>query len=133
MCSSDLDLIVTLEETKKLYEYINFAFNVLSNNGRNPDNDFSKCGFVRVNNDSLIPYTVLKDGDKSVPLFYFEGQTEILKEKAEVRVSWTPKTESTCFAFLTVVSFTVALDRMGAVLSEDMLQGPRCSKRPDCW
>lgn len=80
------DLIVSLEETIKLYEYITFAYEVLSSGGKNKDDDFSKCGFVRVNNDSLIPYTVLKDGEKSVPLFYFEGQTEILKEKAEVRL-----------------------------------------------
>ena len=69
---------------EKFYSYLVFAYHVLQSGGKNRDDDYSKCGFVRVNNDSLIPYTVLNETEKAVPLFYFEGQIDILKEKATV-------------------------------------------------
>jgi hypothetical protein len=69
---------------EKFYAYLMFAYHVLQSGGKNKDDDFSKCGFVRVNNDNLIPYTVLNENEKGVPLFYFEGQIDILKEKASV-------------------------------------------------
>jgi len=88
------DLIVSLSDVERFYSYLKFAYMVLSTGGDNPAKDFSKCGFVKVNNDNLIPFTVLANDEKGVPLFYFEGQTEILKEKARVRT-----TLSICFLF----------------------------------
>jgi hypothetical protein len=79
------DLVLSLEDVEKFHDYLLFAYDVLNTGGHNRSNDFSKCGFVRVNSDNLIPFTVLPNEEKGVPLFYFEGQTDILKEKACVR------------------------------------------------
>jgi len=82
------ELVVRLSDVEQFYAFLSFAHNVLANGGKNVDNNFEKCGFIRVNNNSLtlIPYTVLSSGDKAVPLFYFEGQIDILKEKATVSI-----------------------------------------------
>lgn len=52
-----------------------------------PSNGASKCGFVRINDDSVVPYAV-KNGQQYVPLFYFEGETESLKTKAINLENW---------------------------------------------
>jgi hypothetical protein len=71
---------------ERFYNYLSFAYSVLNTGGRNDSKDYSKCGFLRVNNDNLIPYTVISsDGEKGVPLFYFEGHTDCLRQKAVVR------------------------------------------------
>ena len=46
-------------------------------------NASDRCGFFRINGESVVPYTV-REGVKYVPLFYFEGETEHLKLKSEV-------------------------------------------------
>merc|ERR1711963_678997 len=50
-------------------------------------NASDRCGFFRINGESVVPYTV-KEGTKYVPLFYFEGETEHLKLKSEVVDGW---------------------------------------------
>ena len=50
-------------------------------------NASDKCGFFRINRESVVPYTV-KDTIKYVPLFYFEGETDHLKLKSDSVDSW---------------------------------------------
>ena len=50
-------------------------------------NASDKCGFFRINKESVVPYTV-KDNIKYVPLFYFEGETDHLKLKSDKVEGW---------------------------------------------
>ena len=50
-------------------------------------NASDRCGFFRINGESVVPYTV-KEGTKYVPLFYFEGETDHLKLKSETVQGW---------------------------------------------
>lgn len=83
---STKEQLIRVEDIEKFYNFLYFAYAVLSTGGRNENMDYSKCAFIKVNSDNLIPYTVLPGDEKGVPLFYFEGQTDILKEKAVVRI-----------------------------------------------
>ena len=50
-----------------------------------------RCGFFRINGDSVVPYTVKEVNGSPVqyvPLFYFEGETENLKQKAQTVEGW---------------------------------------------
>ena len=53
----------------------------------NSFNASDRCGFFRINGESVVPYTV-KEGVKYVPLFYFEGETDHLKLKSESVEGW---------------------------------------------
>jgi len=70
---------------EKYFAFLSFAYQVLQSGGGNKANDFTKCGFVKVNQDSLIPYSIMSENDKAVPCFYFEGQIDILNAKSQVR------------------------------------------------
>ena len=50
-------------------------------------NASDKCGFFRINRESVVPYTV-KETIKYVPLFYFEGETDHLKLKSDKVEGW---------------------------------------------
>ena len=50
-------------------------------------NASDRCGFFRINRESVVPYT-LKDSVKYVPLFYFEGETDHLKLKSDKVDGW---------------------------------------------
>ena len=80
------DFIVKLDELVEFYNFMDVCYNKLlaqsATGGRN-----NKCGFVRINDDSVVPYAV-KEGRKYVPLFYFEGETDSLKTKAVNLENW---------------------------------------------
>ncbi|XP_022201118.2 uncharacterized protein LOC111057943 isoform X2 [Nilaparvata lugens] len=78
------DLVVRLEDAREFYTFLDVCYNKLVRCG-NDSKD--KCGFIRINGESVVPYTV-RDNHKYVPLFYFEGETENLKLKAEKLESW---------------------------------------------
>ncbi|QQP40558.1 Putative LOC409606, partial [Caligus rogercresseyi] len=50
-------------------------------------NASDRCGFFRINGESVVPYTVT-GGIKYVPLFYFEGETDHLKLKSDEVSGW---------------------------------------------
>lgn len=77
------DLIVRLSDAQKFQQFLDVCYKKLTN--LSTPND--KCGFIRINNESVVPYTV-RDGQKMVPLFYFEGETENLKLKADSLSGW---------------------------------------------
>ncbi|XP_012527849.1 uncharacterized protein LOC105831920 isoform X2 [Monomorium pharaonis] len=84
------DLVVRLSDAKEFYTFLDVCYTKLTagtnpnvTNGRKAD----KCGFIRINKESVVPYTV-KEGLQYVPLFYFEGETENLRLKAENLEGW---------------------------------------------
>lgn len=79
------DYIVRLEDVNEFYNFIEVCYKKLLCNvtpGRK-----EKCGFIRINSESVVPYCI-KDGQKYVPLFYFEGETENLKHRAVKLENW---------------------------------------------
>lgn len=79
------DLIVALDDVKEFYNFLDTCLKKLTNcSGLNP---IVKCGFMRINKESLVPY-VIYNNNKYVPLFYFEGEIEVLKSKAVRLKGW---------------------------------------------
>lgn len=78
------DLIVRLSDAEEFYNFLDACYNKLLNGSQNVTD---RCGFIRINQESVVPYTVYND-QKFVPLFYFEGETDNLKLKAEKLEGW---------------------------------------------
>lgn len=78
------DLVVRLSDAHKFHQFLDVCYKKLTV-GCGPTSD--KCGFIRINKESVVPYTV-RDGQKMVPLFYFEGETDNLKLKADNLSGW---------------------------------------------
>ncbi|XP_073978310.1 uncharacterized protein isoform X4 [Rhodnius prolixus] len=78
------DLVVLLDDANEFHNFLELCYTKLINPLSSTKD---RCGFVRINNESVVPYTT-KDGDKYVPLFYFEGETEALKKKSAVLGPW---------------------------------------------
>merc|ERR1719192_940784 len=78
------DLVVRMADAKEFYRFLDLCYKKLV---LKKSNASDKCGFFRINRESVVPYTV-KDTIKYVPLFYFEGETEHLKLKSEVVDGW---------------------------------------------
>lgn len=83
------DLIVRLSDVREFYMFLDICYTKLTPGATPsiPAHNAEKCGFIRINKESVVPYTV-KNGLKYVPLFYFEGETENLKLKAEKLEGW---------------------------------------------
>lgn len=78
------DLVVRLSDATKFYQFLDICYKKLIMGTNGPSD---KCGFIRINKESVVPYTV-RENEKFVPLFYFEGETENLKLKAECLSGW---------------------------------------------
>lgn len=78
------DLIVRLSDAEEFYNFLDACYNKLLSGTLNP---LDRCGFIRINNESVVPYTVYNN-QKYVPLFYFEGETDNLKLKADKLEGW---------------------------------------------
>ncbi|CAH1711528.1 unnamed protein product [Aphis gossypii] len=79
------DYIVRLEDVHEFYTFIEVCYKKLLCNITPSRKE--KCGFIRINSESVVPYC-LKDGQKYVPLFYFEGETENLRHRAVKLENW---------------------------------------------
>lgn len=78
------DLIVRLSDAEEFYNFLDACYNKLLSGNQNVAD---RCGFIRINQESVVPYTVYSN-QKYVPLFYFEGETDNLKLKAEKLEGW---------------------------------------------
>ncbi|XP_058458564.1 uncharacterized protein LOC131435077 [Malaya genurostris] len=78
------DLVVRLSDAYKFYQFLDVCYKKLLMGCSTPND---KCGFIRINKESVVPYTV-RDHQKMVPLFYFEGETDNLKLKADYLSGW---------------------------------------------
>ncbi|XP_037935445.1 uncharacterized protein LOC119669571 [Teleopsis dalmanni] len=78
------DLVVRLSDATKFHHFLDVCYRKLVSGSKAPS---EKCGFIRINKESVVPYT-LRNGEQVVPLFYFEGETENLKQKADYLSGW---------------------------------------------
>ncbi|KAL5278500.1 hypothetical protein ACFFRR_003245 [Megaselia abdita] len=78
------DLVVRLSDATKFYQFLDICYRKLISGSKTPS---EKCGFIRINKESVVPYTV-RNGEQVVPLFYFEGETENLRQKADNLSGW---------------------------------------------
>lgn len=78
------DLIVRLSDAIEFFKFLDACYSKLLNGSSNP---LDRCGFIRINKESVVPYTVYNN-HKYVPLFYFEGETDNLKLKANKLEGW---------------------------------------------
>ncbi|XP_067635959.1 uncharacterized protein [Eurosta solidaginis] len=78
------DLVVRLSDATKFYQFLDICYRKLISGSKSPS---EKCGFIRINKESVVPYTV-RNNEQVVPLFYFEGETENLKMKADYLSGW---------------------------------------------
>merc|ERR1719195_361600 len=78
------DMVVKLADAKEFYKFLDLCHKKLVLKRSNASD---RCGFFRINGESVVPYTV-KEGVKYVPLFYFEGETDHLKLKSESVEGW---------------------------------------------
>ncbi|XP_060856646.1 uncharacterized protein LOC132934356 [Metopolophium dirhodum] len=79
------DFIAPLEDVHEFYTFIEVCYKKLLCN-ITPDHN-EVCGFIRINSESVVPYCI-KNGQKYVPLFYFEGETENLINRAIKLENW---------------------------------------------
>ncbi|XP_016658880.1 uncharacterized protein LOC100568635 [Acyrthosiphon pisum] len=82
-----IDYIVRLEDIHNFYLFIHICDKKLKCN--NTSGYKEKCGFVRCNSDPnfCIPYCT-QNGQKYLPIFYFEGDTESLIQRAVKLENW---------------------------------------------
>lgn len=78
------DLVVRLTDANKFFQFLDVCYKKLLMGSSGPSD---KCGFIRINKESVVPYTV-RDSQQFVPLFYFEGETDNLKLKADYLSGW---------------------------------------------
>merc|ERR1712223_156542 len=78
------DLVVRMADAKEFYRFLDLCYKKLV---LKKSNASDKCGFFRINRESVVPYTV-KENVKYVPLFYFEGETDHLKLKSDKVDGW---------------------------------------------
>jgi len=69
------DYIVRLEDALEFYTFIKVCYNKILSNIT--PGHIEKCGFIRINSEYVVPYC-LKDDHKYLPLFYFDGEIELL-------------------------------------------------------
>merc|ERR1719215_1328552 len=79
-----MDLVVRMADAKEFYRFLDLCYKKLV---LKKSNASDKCGFFRINRESVVPYTV-KETIKYVPLFYFEGETDHLKLKSDKVEGW---------------------------------------------
>ncbi|XP_060859717.1 uncharacterized protein LOC132936924 [Metopolophium dirhodum] len=82
-----IDYIVRLKDIHNFYLFIDTCYKKLLIDNTSGYND--KCGFVRIDFDpySCVPYCT-QNGQKYLPLFYFEGDTENLIQQAVKLENW---------------------------------------------
>ncbi|KAK4290001.1 hypothetical protein Pmani_037068 [Petrolisthes manimaculis] len=124
------DLVVRLQDAKCFYKFLDTCFKKLVQ--KSPEQS-EHCGFVRINGESVVPYTV-KDAKKYVPLFYFEGETDTLKLKAEKVDNWELAYLKFCCKVQGIRNELFASDTCAVVSLEDVQQYfPKDTQFEDWW
>ncbi|XP_071552439.1 uncharacterized protein [Panulirus ornatus] len=124
------DLVVRLQDARCFYKFLDTCFKKLVQ--KSPEQS-EYCGFVRINGESVVPYTV-KDNKKYVPLFYFEGETDTLKLKAEKVDNWELAYLKFCCKVQGIRNELFASDTCAVVSLEDVQQYfPKDTQFEDWW
>lgn len=77
------DYIVHMEDVRELYTFLEFCCEIIRCSVRN-----SKCGFVKINKSTILPYCKIKGNRRYVPIDFFEGQTESLQRRTVKLENW---------------------------------------------
>uniref|UniRef100_A0A1Y1KKV2 Uncharacterized protein n=1 Tax=Photinus pyralis TaxID=7054 RepID=A0A1Y1KKV2_PHOPY len=79
-----LDLVVRLDDVIELHNFLETCYSklLMKNKGIT-----DRCGFVRINKESVVPYSV-SAGEKYVPQFYFEDESDSLKLNIDQLEGW---------------------------------------------
>lgn len=89
--NSKSDLVVRLEDVIELYKFLKWCTSKLTNCLITSLSNIDKFGFVHIflksKTNCYVPYNV-KDGHKYVPLFYFQGQMDTLKDQIIQLMGW---------------------------------------------
>lgn len=72
---AEKDFIVCAEDVKEFCTFLEVCYKKIICNERPICNQ--RCGFIKLNSESVLPYCII-DGQKYIPLFYFEGEVENL-------------------------------------------------------
>ncbi|XP_063605487.1 uncharacterized protein LOC134780609 isoform X1 [Penaeus indicus] len=124
------DLVVRLHDARCFYKFLDTCFKKLVQ--KSPEQS-EHCGFVRINGESVVPYTV-KNKQKYVPLFYFEGETDTLKLKAEKIDNWELAYLKFCCKVQGIRNELFASDTCAVVSLEDVQQYfPKDTLFEDWW
>lgn len=124
------DLVVRLKDARCFYKFLDTCFKKLVQ--KSPEQS-EFCGFVRINGESVVPYTV-KEKVKYVPLFYFEGETDTLKLKAEKIDNWELAYLKFCCKVQGIRNELFASDTCSVVSLEDVQQYfPSNTQFEDWW
>ncbi|XP_045612319.1 uncharacterized protein [Procambarus clarkii] len=124
------DLVVRLQDARCFYKFLDTCFKKLVQ--KSPEQS-EYCGFVRINGESVVPYTV-KNSEKYVPLFYFEGETDTLKLKAEKVDNWELAYLKFCCKVQGIRNELFASDTCAVVSLEDVQQYfPKDTQFEDWW
>ena len=124
------DLVVRVYDAKYFYKFLDTVYKKLVQKSSDPS---EYCGFVRINGESVVPYTV-KAGSKFVPLFYFEGETDTLKLKAEKIEGWELAFLKFCCKVQGIRNELFASDTCSVVSLDDVKQYfPKDTKFEDWW
>ena len=112
------DLVVKYNDAKYFAKFLETCYSKLVQ--KSPDKS-EYCGFVRINGESVVPYTV-KERVKYVPLFYFEGETDTLKLKAAKIDNWELAYLKFCCKVQGIRNELFASDTCAVVSLEDVKQ-----------
>ncbi|CAI6370675.1 unnamed protein product [Macrosiphum euphorbiae] len=82
---AEKDYIVSLEDVREFYTFIEVCYKKIMCDITPGHRE--KCGFIRINSVSVVPYCI-KDNQKYVPLFYFEGVSENLRQQSLKLENW---------------------------------------------
>ena len=124
------DLVVKVSEAKYFHKFLDTCFKKLVQRSTE-QSEF--CGFVRINGESVVPYTV-KEKVKYVPLFYFEGETDTLKLKAEKIDNWELAYLKFCCKVQGIRNELFASDTCAVVSLDDVKQYfPKDTQFEDWW
>jgi len=76
------DIIVRLEDVVSFLTFAETSYNKLLSKQNHGDE--KKCGFIEIDSKSVVPYCI-KNNQKYVPTFFFEGQIEnLLQQSIEI-------------------------------------------------
>jgi len=70
-----VDTAIALSDVKEFYGFLELSYNKLL---EHKSNVTDRCGFFRINGQSVVPYTTLNNV-KYVPVFYFQDEVETLE------------------------------------------------------
>lgn len=78
-----VDCIVHMEDVRELYTFLEFCCELIRCSVRN-----DKCGFVKINKSTILPYCKINGNRRYIPISFFEGATESLKRRTVKLENW---------------------------------------------